>query len=79
MYILLHYITEESYGGRGEKLTESGMLSKSDIVQDMIPGRYSIINDIMIGKTLQDYDTVDKLLAEYYKKRFMTNKLFRMI
>jgi len=76
---LQYYITEESYGGRGEKLTESGMLSKSDIVQDMITGRYSIINDIMIGKTLQDYDTVDKLLAEYYKKRFITNKLFRMI
>ncbi|WP_026669020.1 DUF5717 family protein [Butyrivibrio sp. AE3006] len=75
---LQYYITEEGNGGRSEKLTESGMLTKSDIVQEVIAGRYSIINDIMIGKTLQDYETVNRLLSEYYKKRFMTNKLFRM-
>lgn len=74
-----YYITEENYNGRGEKLTESGAISKNDIVQETIVGRYSIINDIMIGKTLQDYDTVDRLLSEYYRKRFMTNKLFRML
>ncbi|WP_029320864.1 DUF5717 family protein [Butyrivibrio sp. AE3004] len=74
-----YYITEENYNGRGGKLTESGTISKNDIVQDTVAGRYSIINDIMIGKTLQDYDTVDRLLAEYYKKRFLTNKLFRML
>lgn len=76
---LQYYITEESYGGRGEKLTESGMLSKSDIVQETVAGRYSIINDVMIGKTLQDYETVDRLLSEYYRKRFLTNRLFTMI
>ncbi len=54
------------------------MLSKSDIVQETIAGRYSIINDVMIGKTLQDYETVNRLLSEYYRKRFLTNKLFRM-
>lgn len=74
-----YYITEENYNGRGEKLTESGTISKSDIVQEATAGRYSIINDIMIGKTLQDYDTVDRLLSEYYKKRFLTNKLFRTV
>ncbi len=75
---LQYYITEEAYGGRSEKLTESGLLSKSDIVQETVAGRYSIINDIMIGKTLQDYDTVNRLLSEYYKKRFLTGKLFKM-
>ncbi|WP_026509657.1 DUF5717 family protein [Butyrivibrio sp. LC3010] len=74
-----YYITEENYNGRGGKLTESGTISKNDIVQETVAGRYSIINDIMIGKTLQDYDTVDRLLAEYYRKRFLTNKLFRML
>ncbi len=74
-----YYITEENYNGRGEKLTESGTISKNDIVQEATAGRYSIINDIMIGKTLQDYDTVDRLLSEYYKKRFLTNKLFRTL
>ena len=32
----------------------------------------------MIGKTLQDYDTVDKLLHEYYQKDFLVNKLFSL-
>ncbi len=75
---LQYYITEESFEGRSEKLTESGVLSKSDIVQDTVVGRYSIINDVMIGKTLQDYETVNRLLNEYYRKRFLTSKLFRM-
>ncbi len=75
---LQYYITEESCEGRNEKLTESGLLSKSDIVQETVAGRYSIINDIMIGKTLQDYDTVNRLLSEYYKKKFLTGKLFKM-
>ena len=75
---LQYYITEEAYGGRSEKLTESGMLTKSDIVQETVAGRYSIINDVMIGKTLQDYETVNRLLSEYYKKRFLTSKIFKM-
>ena len=75
---LQYYITEESFEGRSEKLTESGILSKSDIVQDSVESRYSIINDVMIGKTLQDYETVNRLLNEYYRKRFLTTKLFRM-
>jgi hypothetical protein len=41
-----------------------------------ISGRYSLINDIMIGETLQDYNTVDKLMAEYYKKKNICNRLF---
>lgn len=41
--------------------------------------RFSLLNDIMIGKTMQDYDTVDKLLEEYYKKDFMVNKLFTIV
>ena len=30
----------------------------------------------MIGETLQDYDTVDALIGEYYKKRFICDSLF---
>ncbi len=69
-----YYITEE--GAHEEKLTQSGTIQKSDIVGGQTPGQYSLINDIMIGDTLQDYDTVDTLFAEYYKKRFICNKLF---
>ena len=39
-------------------------------------GRYSVLNDIMVGKTLQDYNTMDTLLQEYYRQDFVTGKLF---
>ena len=71
-----YYITEEVNGK--EQLTQSGTINKSDIGQENFEGRFSILNDIMIGKTLQDYDTVDKLLHEYYQKDFLVNKLFSL-
>lgn len=68
-----YYITEE---GQEETLTESGTIQKSDIVGGQIPCRYSLINDICIGETLQDFDTVDSLIDEYYRKDFICNRLF---
>jgi hypothetical protein len=72
---LQYYITETGKDN-AEVATESGTVSKSDIVKVNISGRYSLINDIMIGETLQDYNTVDKLMAEYYKKKNICNRLF---
>ncbi len=69
-----YYITEEK--NHVENLTESGTIQKSDIVGGQIPGRYSLINDVMVGETLQDYDTVDSLIGEYFKKKFICDKLF---
>ena len=69
-----YYITENS--GEEEILTESGTIQKSDIIGGQLPGRFSLINDIMIGETLQDYDTVDNLISEYYKKKFICDTLF---
>ncbi len=75
---LQYYITED---GKGEKdiATESGTIAKNDIVKNVGGGRYSLINDIMIGETLQDYETVDKLLSEYYQKKNICNTLFHNI
>ncbi len=69
-----YYITEQN--GEEEILTESGTIQKSDIVGGTLPGRFSLINDIMIGETLQDYDTVDSLIGEYFRKKFICDKLF---
>ncbi len=71
-----YYITED---GQEESLTESGTIQKSDIIKDQMTGRFSLINDIMIGETLQDFDTVDSLIAEYYKKKYICDHLFYMI
>ena len=73
---LQYYITEEGRDN-GETATGSGTITKNDIVKNVSNGRYSLINDIMIGETLQDYDTVDKLMQEYYQKKNLCNQIFR--
>lgn len=70
-----YYITESS-GGK-EEVTESGLLTKNDIAQSLPGSRFNLINDIMIGEALHDYETVDHLLEEYYRRQFIVKKLFR--
>lgn len=74
---LQYYITEETESG--EQLTKSGTINKSDIGQENFESRFSMLNDIMIGKTLQDYDTVDSLLQEYYRQDHMVEQIFQVI
>ena len=71
---LQYYIMDSSEDG--EQLTQSGAVNVNDSSTGQTGSRFNLLNDIMIGKTLQDYDTVDKLLEEYYKKDFMVDKLF---
>ena len=71
---LQFYITEEVDGN--EQLTKSDTINKSDIGQDNFESRFTVLNDIMIGKTLHDYDTVDDLLREYYRQDYMTDEIF---
>lgn len=73
---LQYYITEEREGS--EQLTESGTLQKSDNRGNEEDSRYHLINDIVISKTLQDFDTMDDLLEEYYKKEFLNGRLFEL-
>ena len=73
---LQFYITEEAENG--EQLTESGTINKSDIGQDGFESRFAVLNDIMIGVTLHDYDTVDGLMREYYRQDYMADTIFRM-
>lgn len=73
---LQFYITEEVDGK--EQLTKSGTINKSDIGQENFESRFTVLNDIMIGKTLHDYDTVDDLLREYYKRDYMVDRIFHM-
>ena len=73
---LQYYITEER--GGEEQLTESGTLQKSDIRGSEAESRYHLINDIVISKTLEDFDTMDHLLEEYYRKEFLNVRLFEV-
>ena len=40
--------------------------------------RYHLVNDIVISKTLQDYDTMEKMLEEYYRKEFFSSRFFKL-
>lgn len=71
---LQYYIMEEN--DSGEQLTESGNLQKSDIVNETQSNRYELINDMIISKTLQDYDTLDHLLEVFYRKEYWNGQLF---
>lgn len=69
-----YYITEESDGSG--QLTESAKIQKSDIDKNADNSRYSLVNDIAIAHTLQDYDTIDDLMMEYHRISFLTERLF---
>ena len=71
---LRYYITEESENG--EQLVVSDVIQKGDAGEDIQEGRFSILNDIMIGKTLHDYDTVNDLLSVYFKQDHMVEQIF---
>ncbi len=71
-----YYIMEEN--GGMEQLTESGAIQNSDIVMALGDNKYSLTNDIVTSNVLQDYDTLDELLEEYYYKEFMCRRLFRL-
>lgn len=71
-----YYITEE-IGGH-EQLTESGTIHKNEIAKEMKENKFTLLNDISIAKTLQDYETTEQLLNEFYKKEYLINNLFRI-
>lgn len=72
-----YYITET--GGDKEHLTESGTLSRSDTDREQKESKYNLINDIAIGRTLNDEDTMNDLLYEYFEQEYIVKKLFHII
>lgn len=73
---LQYYITEEREGE--EQLTESGTLQRSDDSESDEESRYRLINDIAMSKSLEDFDTMDDLLEEYFRKDFLNGRLFAL-
>ena len=71
-----YYITEEKNGE--EQLTESGTLQNSDTGDRGENGGYQLINDIILSKILEDYETMDNLLEEYHRKEFLNGQLFTL-
>ncbi len=71
---LQYYITEEQENQ--EQLTQSGILQKDENREFSKESRYQMINEMAIGETLQDYDTVSQILEEYWRTEFVVDKVF---
>ncbi len=73
---LQYYITEEKDGNA--ELTESATIQKSEAGAAEEDSRYRLLNDIAMAGSLQDFDTMDDLLEEYYRRDFMNSRLFAL-
>ncbi len=73
---LLYYIAEKEEDK--EHLTESASISKSDIIGEQRECKFNQINDIAIAKMLQDYETVNSLLYDFYRQEFVVEQLFHL-
>lgn len=71
-----YYITEEQENQ--EQLTKSGTIQKEDAREKQKNSRYQMINEMAIGQTMQDYDSVSQGMEEYWKMEFLTDKIFRL-
>lgn len=72
-----YYIMEENDGE--EQLTESGTLQREELGDNTEMSRFGLINDMIISKTMQDYDTLDDLLEEYYRREYLNGELFGLL
>lgn len=74
---LQYYITEDE--GQKEQLTESGTISRNETGVEQKESRYNLVNDIATGRNLHDYDTMEKLLNEYFEQDYLVKEFFQMI
>ena len=73
---LQYYITEEQNGK--ELLTASDSLSVSDTSDARVESRYSMINDMVVSRTVKDDNTLLDVMREYVEADAFTHKVFRL-
>ncbi len=71
---LQYYITEMN--GEKEKLTESNSVSVSDVISENNETRFDLLNDMVVAQTLQDEDSMFKLMDKYVQTDYVTSRIF---
>ena len=71
---LQYYILEETDGN--SNLTESSTIQNPEMDLRRGTTRYELINDILMSRSLQDYDTLDQSLEDYLVKDYFNENLF---
>lgn len=73
---LQYYITEEQAGK--DVLTASDSLSISDTSENKEESRYSMLNDMVVSRTVQDDSTLLDLMKEYAQADAFSKEVFKM-
>lgn len=73
---LQYYITEEENGK--EMLTYSDSISLNDTSDTHADSRYSLINDMVVSRTVQDELTLLKLMEEYVEADDFARRVFKI-
>lgn len=74
---LSYYIIEHNDGE--DVLTESKTYSQNDLDAHEGLGRYNMITDVAISRTLNDRPAMEALLVEYFKNEYLLQTLFSPI
>ena len=69
-----YYITEQS--GNREQLTQSSMIQRSEDEKNPGSWRFSLLNEAVLSKELQDCESSGMAIKEYMKKDFMIREIF---
>lgn len=70
----LQYEIEQEPDGVAVKVSE-GTIHKEETPSDVSACRYEMINDILLADALEDYETLDKLLEDYYHREYLGKQL----
>ncbi|MCM1373725.1 MAG: DUF5717 family protein [Muribaculum sp.] len=73
---LQYYIMEER--GRVEQLMESGKLCRGDASALEHEGRFERINEMVTSRVLEDYDSLDRQLEEFYRTEYFNREFFQL-
>lgn len=73
---LQYYITEDQ-GGR-EVFTQSDSVSISDTTDNRVESRYTMLNDMVVSKTVQDEDTLLELMKDYVEADAFAKRIFKI-
>lgn len=72
-----YYITEESAGKR--EITESGAISNKDVMNENQSGRYHMLNELILQKTLRNEEKLQKQMLDYQGMNLVTEKVFTLL
>lgn len=73
---LQYYITEEMAGK--EVLTASDSISVSDTYDNRVESRYTMLNDMVVSKTVQDEDTLVEIMKDYVEADAFSHRIFKL-